>query len=436
MSSANEEALRSLQRRLRFATMWQLEIQVMLSLLGVSRSGPRRERVLKLLHAGGSLAFDLLESLRVGEHVSHLSQPNEAALAVPDRLHQQPRHRGYWYDSDRHSLVGLHLALDLNRHQGRSHVLESNCNPSVRRERRRLYDSDLDPFISELVLHAQRQGFERLVFVRHTWQDFYVEEFERATRVSGLEVTGASFDRSTEHFLVALPDPLAPKTMYVLWSYGGQPLSRFMGDKIWSARWLRETIEAEGNPCAHLAYVPTFDHLVLPEPPGARWPNLVVKLADRDKGEFVVMGRFQTEEDARRGLQLREDDPHAIPGVFKLNFPPRAIRRYFPTSVTAYQPFIPPEVIENRARKVRLHIYVSPLFTTFLSAHATVGGEELPDHLPVGLVEKSGPFCCNFNSGGWIVRVEPEVEEELRVMADEFGRMANLAITQKLETGP
>src|SRR5262249_39839665 len=157
-------------------------------------------------------------------------------------------------------------------------------------------------------------------------------------------------------------------------------LCEFVNDKYWSAKWLKETIDAEADRIKLLAYVPTFDHPVLPtEPSNPDWPNLVVKLSDIDGGKAVIFGRFRSRKEAQRALR-------SLPGAFAMKSRHRFFHR------TIYQPFIRPEVLNNRPRRIRLHSFVSPLFDAFLSAHAVVGRTDLPHRIGEGWVEERNPF--------------------------------------------
>src|SRR5262249_8815114 len=103
----------------------------------------------------------------------------EAMLLAFDRLPQHPPYRDYWYDPTIHALVGLNVALDFHRHDGRYHVIETNLGPELRPQRRALYDTPLDPIISALVAVARPRGFERLVFFQtREWSKPYLDEFQ------------------------------------------------------------------------------------------------------------------------------------------------------------------------------------------------------------------------------------------------------------------
>lgn len=144
----------SLHRRLRFANSWRYRLDAGLAVLGC-----RRNRWLSRIYSAGNLAFDLLEFARTGGRPSHPGRAHLAVLTASVRLPQDPRYRGYWYDPTSHSLVGMHLGLDLHRYRSKYYVIESNVAAAMRPERRLLYDSDLDPLLSPpLSKRAVRPG--------------------------------------------------------------------------------------------------------------------------------------------------------------------------------------------------------------------------------------------------------------------------------------
>jgi hypothetical protein len=375
-------------------------------------------------------------------HVPAFGRLNEAALNASIRIPQPPPYRCYWYDRAQHAAVGLHLGIDIIPSNGRYYMLENNIVPLLRAARRELYATSVDPFISELAATAKSQGFRRLVFYeRKPWPDSYVSDFERASRESGIEVIGASAHRSAHLSMPALPESLAPNTLYVL--RGGAsftqrtPLLHFVHDKYWAAKWLTEAIEAEGDPSVPLSCVPTYDQFrFFPDSSDGRWPNIVVKLADADKAEFVAMGRFLTEQDAKEGLGVRSDDPQSPPAIFALKGMRRLVLQHIRQSRTIYQPYIVPDIMDNRPRKIRLHVFISPFVNAYLSAHSVIGGDPVPNVLPPGPMRNPGPFVCNFLPGNGTEYALPVPEEEtaLRAVAGESGRLAKTAIVRRFET--
>ena len=427
----------SLHRRLAFADAWRYRLDTTLAKHNQRRNAWRAE----FPYLTGKLAYDLLELLRGGGPLAYPGRPYIAALRASVRLAQDPRYRGYWYDSAAHSLVGMLLGIDLNHHQDKYFFMESNLNAGLRPERRRLYGAGLDPLIAALAAVAKTQGFERIILLRRYWHEAQIVEFARALKETGVEVQGANFATldTSGHPLVnpvlAMPERLRPQTMYVVCTNANlTPLFHFVHDKMQAAEWLTEAIAAVGDPASRLACIPTFDRLVIPpQMPDERWPNLVVKLSDADKAKAVAMGRFETEDDARRALQL-DGRADAIPGIFGMTLPHRLLNALLPGKTRVlYQPFIPPDVVGGRARKIRLLVFVSPLSDAFLSAHGSIAVKELPDRI-TGLAQDNRPYVVNVSAHGQCCALEPEMEDELRQVAIDFGRLARWAIEKKFET--
>ena len=424
----------SIERRLRFAGWSQTWVRTAFHRAGLGRLAPRLGVTCS---SAISLLYDLTEWPRCGFRLSHPGQVPIAALKAPFRLPQTPRHRGYWYDPQRHALVGMHLGLDLIPNQGKYYLIETNLGAALRTERRALYRSELDPLILELLAAAKQHDFKRIVLFRPRWPKYYLDEFALAQRESGIEVIGASLPTvqpDAPHPMMALPVDLQEQSIYVIFSGQHSPLSLFIHDKHWSSRWLQEKIAAHPDEAKLLTAIPTHQKLMLPaQPQDPRWPNLVIKLASGDQGKFVLMGRFRSEAHAREELRL--SGPDDIPGVFDLSFREKMLDRFFPWLQAIYQPYIPPQLIDGTLRKARLQLFVSPLFDRFLSAHDVVTGQELPKRAPEGLIKDANPYNQSFSSyGGRFERFEDEVEDELRQVAREFGRIANLAIREKFVT--
>ena len=430
----SSDMIESLHRRLRFSESTQYRFDSLLARLGFARHPLLRDVPL----FGASIAFDVVEAFRTLGRFGHFGRARLDGLSRPHRLPQFPYYRGYWYDPNRHALVGMHLGLDLNYHDGKYYVIEINLGAAIKPARRALYQTPIDPFVTATLDIARVGKFERIVFFQKHWKPQYVEEFKIATRQSGIEVVGASpptTDPNARHPMVGLPDPLQRNTIYVVFPNLATPLSHFVHNKEHSARWLAESIEAAGDSKDLLAYVPTFSELVIPPgPTDPAWPNLVVKLANKDRGRFVVMGRFRTKEEARAALGMRGD--RDVPRVFKLGRFERAKNQVFPRLDPVFQQFIPPRIVDGRACKTRLHVFISPLADAYLSAHATTAGVPMPGRPEPGKVDTTGAYNVSYSVDGAYRAVSSEEEESLRRVAQEFGRAARKAITKKFETGP
>lgn len=432
--SYSSKAAKSLHRRLRFATASKYKYDSFLRRVGL----PWHPLLRDIPLFSARITFDLIEGFRSGAGFGHLGRAYLDGLSAPLRLPQFPRYPSYWFDARRHALVGMVIGLDLIFYEGRHYVVEANLGAGISEDRRALYPTRLDPFITAMIEVARAEDFERIVFCHHRWSSAYVEEFAAATEASGIEVIGASFtitDDVSTHSMVALPDPLQEKTIYVIFPVLGTPLTYFMHNKLIFAHWLKSTIETNAYPIKKLAFIPTSDELIIPpEPADQRWPNLVAKLANRDKGKFVVMGRFRTVQEARAALLLK--GPKAVPGIFKLGLFDRLKERIFPRHEPIYQQFIPPRIIDGRACKTRPLVFISPLLDQFLSAHATKSRKAPPTDLKPGQVDASGAYNVSHFGGGEYITVSAAEQDELRAVAQEFGSVAKIAITEKFETGP
>ena len=144
---------------------------------------------------------------------------------------------------------------------------------------------------------ARQRNFRRVVLVRQEWTKEYIKEFQTATRESGIEVVGWSSrfeDQATRPSMTALPEPLEESTIYVVFTGLATALSHFIHHKKHSSQWLEETMKTAEGKTETLRCIPTYDRLIIPaQPSGPRWPNLVAKLASKDRGRFVAMGQVR-----------------------------------------------------------------------------------------------------------------------------------------------
>ncbi len=130
--------------------------------------------------------------------------------------------------------------------------------------------------------------------------------------------------------------------------------------------------------------------------------------------------------------------PHRIPAIFDVGGLERLKDRFLPRLQAIYQPYVVPEVREGRARKIRVHVFISPLINSFLSAHCALSRKALPDHLPYGLIDhkQRHAFVVNFSDAGGYRRAELEVEEELKDFARTFGQAAKGTLEERFDVTP
>ena len=427
-----EESSASFQRRLAFAGDSRFFFSRLSSWRPISRFALLgRTPIWGIPGHLARLGFDLVECLRTASRVPGLGDVESALLDRPHPVRQHPRYRAFWYDAAKHSMVGIHVGTDLIRHQGKYFLVENNHGPSLYHRRRKLYDSAFDPLVSSLAAAARKLGFSRVVPITFRWKAFYLEEFERAGQEYGVSFTPMNcplVQPGVGPRMVALPASLEADTMYVIHAGLMTSVTRYVSDKWYTSKWLVDAIENE-LPADSLLTIPrTHDRLDFPlQDNGPRWPNLVIKLAGSDRSLHVIAGRFDDEADARQTLGL--DGGTTIPRKLRLGF---AKSLLFGHDRIVYQTFIPPE-LDNRGRAqlIRLHSFVSPLCSEFVSAHLRVSLRRIPERVPRGIIAQDNTFIFKQST---ITPVSPEMEAELRQVAAHLAPVIRNAIARTFET--
>ena len=376
------------------------------------------------------ITFDLVDSWLGGRAPAPPGAIEQALVAEGGPYDQHPNYRSYWYDQDRHSMVGLHLGLDLARFENAYHIIELNIGAGMRPQRRGLYPEALDPVVSGAIGLAAELGFERFVPMAKNWSPTYVEEFDRAGKAAGLEVvpTRLAYWPGSAAALQALPNPLQPKTFYWIHSGVMTPLIFYLHDKWSSSRWLAKQLPSDSL----VRPVPTFDQLTYFDPQSDRWPNLVAKLNHSDSGKHVVLGRFADMQQARDSLGVRLGG-RDIPSVLRRGLVESVRSRVFGGDWAIYQPFIPSDQSEGRIQLIRLHLLVSPLADRYLSAHCRLSHQPAPLTCPQGLQPPKNPYMGSYPATADYARIAPAWEAELTAAAQQVGAAVGAALQRKFK---
>ncbi len=381
-------------------------------------------------------AFDLFESLRAGRIVPAPGNPRTAVGHAAGRLPQHPRYLGYWHDPERRSLVGMELGVDLIRSGGTYWVLELNLRTGLA-SRRQMYHAEVDPMVSGVVEFARSHGLRRLVVLRGEWPPGYPEDFRTAGIRAGVDAVAVD-TRGTgggaQHRMVALPDPLQTRTLYVVFSTRHTAIDHFVHDKGCTTGWLAEYLPDDAVP--PVRSIPTSSRPFVPgEPTGASWPDLVVKLASWDRGEFVRFVKLRPGGDLLGELGM--EGPTDWPGVLGMGIWKRTCAWALARDRILYQPFVPPSLSPSgRPERFRLHMLVTPLGSAFLSAHTVQSACALPEELPVGPVEDPRPFLVSHGKGGRYEPSDAATDADLRWVAVAVGKALHRAVSTTFETGP
>jgi len=423
----------SIQRRVDFSERWNLHIDTALK-----RFGARRSPAFNKLFAFGNVAFDVVDSLRERRWPQDIGRAYLTAISGRERLRQNPDYRGYWFDEDRNALVGLHIGADLNYFDGRFYLIENNINPAMQADRRQLYSEKIDPVLKGLAELALRRGFREVFLYSRVWTSGQLTEIALASKAYGIPIsplqTPSSFERVTSiPQVVQMPDPLPRNSLHVLFSVVFMtPLMHFVHDKGLVQDWYsRQVDKADGL----LASVDWSHNVFVPPDYGDIWPNLVVKLAEIDRGKAVVMGRFDTEDEIREAIGLPEGST-GIPAVFKDTIKwgmPSLFRR--PLRVL-FQGFVPGDVIDGRLISIRMHSFVSPVEDVMLSAHCRLAGQPLQEKLENGLIAAHDAYVIKGATALRWARLGEDMESKLSQVAVEFGGLLKNAVSEVFDTCP
>lgn len=380
------------------------------------------------------VAFDLLECARTMSLTPDIGNVDLALLTAEEPMPQHPRYLSYWNDPAIDSMVGMIVGIDLIHHAGKYYVIELNHGPSIYPRRREMYDTPFDPIFSRVFDAAKAHGFRKIVPLAFHWNPIYVEEFARASSAYGMPIVPYNCPLKfpeCENRMYALPDPLESNTLYVVHSGLMTPAFRYLDNKWYSSKWLERAIREEMPADTLVALPKTYDDFVFPiEEHGPRWPNLIVKLAASARSCHVVTGRFESADEAREALGITSDGdvPKRLRGG--------ALRGllFYGREHVLYQAYVPPDLdARGHAQMLRLHIFVSPLETMYLSAHMRTSRKPVPDRVPSGIFADDDAYV--FNNADYSL-LSPEIERDMRSVARDLGNAMQQAVVRKFETTP
>lgn len=219
--------------------------------------------------------------------------------------------------------------------------------------------------------------------------------------------------------------------MYVLHSGLNAPAFTYIDNKWRMSKWMPPAIADELPPDTRIAVPATSERLFIPtQRHDPQWPNLVIKLAGSARSRHVIAARFEGDDEARRtlGLSRIDDVPRPLrPGYLKNLL---LYGRYH----VLYQEFVPPELDERgHARMIRLHLFVSPLAATVLSAHHRISRRPVPEHAPRGIVREDDALV--FNNADY-ARLGADVERELQPTGMDLADLIRREVERRFEISP
>ncbi len=82
---------------------------------------------------------------------------------------------------------------------------------------------------------------------------------------------------------------------------------------------------------------------------------------------------------------------------------------------------------------IRLHVFVSPQETLYLSAHVRMSRRPVPERVQRGIIRVDDAIV--FNNADYR-HISPSMESDLRSVANHLGQSMQRAIARKFESGP
>jgi hypothetical protein len=294
----------------------------------------------------------------------------------------------------------------------------------------------MDPGLVRLAAFARNRGFARLFALRKRWPPAYRALFPEAGRQEGVEmvaVDSAGTRGRSDHRLVALPVPLEPDTMYVIYSTRHTAVDHFVHDKACTTEWLPQHL-GDARPPVRSVFT-RHEPFTPPPQEDPRWPDLVIKLASWDRGDFVRFVKLKPGEDVLPQLGMKR--PSDVPGIFRMGAGRRLVSYLTARDTVLYQPFLPIGLDEaGRPIRFRMNVLATPVGGAFLSANAIVSAVPLPAELPYGPVRDADPFLVSYSHGSRYQTCDPATEEELRGVAEVLVSALDRAVRATFETGP
>jgi hypothetical protein len=364
--------------------------------------------------------YDILLKIKHGKKVDNLGNAFESLLDFNAKFEQHPLHRGFYYDEQRHSLVGTATGIDLNVSNGKHHIIELNRSIGILEIIRPIYKTKYGPEITNIVSFAKKHKFKK-VYVMYSRLHLYKKEILEASKEFGLEMIPVSypwveFDKKNypNYFM---PNELEEDTLYMRLEPGYSPIMQYISDKFISYKWLNDIVQSSPEEYSYVNVPKTTVFLQInPETYTGKWPTTVVKLSGKMQGQAICMLNVKTEEEAYNALNIK--DKYEIPPIFKAGFAEKIIDKLFGYDKTViYQDFVAPALRNNMAGRVRINVFANPLESFSMSDYYMWTVFETPESCPEGLIQQPEPYIVNWKySGEKAIFLELTPEE--RILTD------------------
>jgi len=352
----------------------------------------------KILH----YVYDAVLKLSKGKKIDNIGNAYQSMIDFDGKFPQHPLHRGYYYDRNNHSLVGTATGLDINVSSGKHHILELNRSIGILEIIRPIYNTRYGPEIYRIADFAKKHKF-RKVYVMYNRLHLYKKELTDASAELGIEMTPISypwveFDKNHKHFF--MPDRLEKDTLYMRLEPGYSPIMQYLSDKYNSYQWLKE-ITSKDPSSFHLINIPESGNTfrINLHNYSEKWPTLVIKLSGKMQGQSLFMLKADSEEKAMVALNISRKDEK--PPFLSAKGTEKIVDRLFGQDKTViYQDFVPPALKGDKAGRIRINVFASPLESFSLSDYYMWTVFETPERCPDGLLKDPKPYIVNWAFSG------------------------------------
>jgi len=353
----------------------------------------------KILH----YAYDILLKIRYGKQITNTGNAFESLCSYGAKFEQHPLHRGFYYNSDTHSLVGTATGLDINVSNGKHHIIELNRAIGILEIIRPIYNTKYGPEIYNIVNFAKKYKFKK-VFVMYSRLHLYRQEILDASKEFNLEMIPVSypwveFDKDTyKHYY--MPKELEPETLYMRLEPGYSPIMHYLSDKYISYKWLNEVFEENPKDFNFVNIPKTTNYLrINSDNYSDKWPTTVIKQSGKMQGQGIFMLKAKSETDAMEFLNISTKEQ--TPPIFEAGFAERITDKLFGSGKTIiYQDFAPPALKDDMAGRIRINVFANPLETISLSDYYMWTVFKTPDKCPDGLIKQPEPYIVNWKYSG------------------------------------
>ncbi|MBI3785719.1 MAG: hypothetical protein HY270_20190 [Deltaproteobacteria bacterium] len=296
----------------------------------------------------------------------------------------------------------LLIGVDFVRSEGNLWFLEANYNPSLVDERLALYEEGNDPWVNRILDCAERRGHRRVVaYGYRPFSPGHATALIDGGRKRGVQVDVIDdlFSRpNAGHPRALLMANGADQEGFVLRAKGYDVL---FDDAILSKQLTRRIVEQAPIDWPNVNIrLPRLLPAGQPVPnyvPSSRYPNIVAKIDELDRGAGVSFYKGPIAPPVRdTGADYCEEYRIPDPCCFKLV---RGVRE---------------EIADEslRAWKIRSFALLTPEGVEYLASIKVISGLTVPEQLPDGPVVRKNIYLVTVNEGGFYSAVTPEEDAE------------------------